>query len=868
MNILRKAQAQSLKGLGQIRCWLYEHIVLPPLEPILHPSTRRIQYLGLFMFVGNPLFLWVWSSWLVQPYENSVLRLFNSFLGLLLMLPVVNRDPQSLLANTAFTVISWFQLPVFFSWMYLCNSGGSAWMASVSVMILIWYHVIDWRLASVGLVLGGTAAWALFKLIDPAVMPMEFEQLATNSVVISFSFAMALLLGALSANARQAHLAHAREQKKALTALAGSIAHEMRNPLSQVKYSLDALEHVLPTPSIVRTTHPVTTQDLDTLYQNLSQAQLAIKRGLQVISMTLDEVKGKALNTANFAYLSAEQTVRKAVDEYGYETEGERSKVSVSVVRDFMFKGDETVAIFILFNLIKNALYYFGTKPNAQLLITVDEPAIYVKDTGPGIEPEVLSRLFESFNSVGKEHGTGLGLSYCKRSMQAFGGDIHCTSSLDQYTEFTLLFPRISAAELTQYETAVRQKAQLAFTGKCFLVVDDMETVRRITAHYLQNLGAEVCTAQNGQEAIDKLKQGTFDLIVMDLNMPVLDGYAAAERIRAGIVPEQQHIPIAAFSTEPAFVAQVKAQKVGINAFIGKPCGQFELIQALEKILTEAEIRTAAEPVMANTDPCAELFGRVILVVDDSALNRKILNRYLSQAKVIVVEAGNGKEALLHLAQTRFDLVLLDMQMPEMGGIEVTQLIRQTPSPYQQVKIVMLTANFDEASMAQTYAAGADAFISKPVSLDPQYQEIRQLLRGVARQESVRAPVPQPELLSQATRIPLIDPQVLARLHDLTLLPEVLPIFEIQSAESIRLLAQALASNDLQQASQALHAYKGSSGSIGAQALHEMLRHAYADTQQGRWPQTENWLSQVQTLHRQTLQALANYQKALKLSTS
>ncbi|MBX7230011.1 MAG: hypothetical protein K1X48_10455, partial [Burkholderiaceae bacterium] len=353
-----------------------------PVEPILHPSPRRIQWLGFFTFVGHPLFFWIWAYWLVQPYESLTLRLAVSLMGLILILPAVNRDPFSLFTITIFTIVTWLQLPVFFSWMYLSNSGNSVWLASFSVMILIWFGVTDWRIATVGLLLGGIVAWLLFTALGPAVPIISGEQSTINAIVILFSFATALTMGASSANARQAELTFSKEKNKALQALSGSIAHEMRNPLSQIKYSLDCIGNSLPAPTSTDLAHPIAAQTLHELYRNVAQGHIAIKRGLQVISMTLSEVSSQAIDRSHFDYVSAAIATQKAVDEYGYETQEERKKVRVQILQDFIFKGEETLYIFILFNLIKNALYYFKSHPNANLTITVEEGKVLVRDTG------------------------------------------------------------------------------------------------------------------------------------------------------------------------------------------------------------------------------------------------------------------------------------------------------------------------------------------------------------------------------------------------------------------------------------------------------------------------------------------------------
>jgi signal transduction histidine kinase len=157
---------------------------------------------------------------------------------------------------------------------------------------------------------------------------------------------------------------------------------------------------------------------MGTLYQHLAQGQLAIERGLQVISMILNEVRSQSIDTTCFTFLSARKATLKAVDEYSFETEGERRKVKVIVAKDFTFKGDETLYLFVLFNLIKNALYYFALRPQATLTLTVDGGAVIVRDTGPGIDSAQLPSLFEPFKTSGKSGGTGLGLAYCQRVMR------------------------------------------------------------------------------------------------------------------------------------------------------------------------------------------------------------------------------------------------------------------------------------------------------------------------------------------------------------------------------------------------------------------------------------------------------------------
>ena len=151
---------------------------------------------------------------------------------------------------------------------------------------------------------------------------------------------------------------------------------------------------------------------------------------------------------------------------------------------DFTFRGEETSFTLILFNLIKNALHYLPTHPGITVTVTIDggyPDRVVVRDTGPGIAPEQMGRLFEEFQTSGKSEGTGLGLAFCRRAMRAFGGDITCRSRLGEFTEFTLSFPAVPEAEIEAHQEAILQRARVMLAGKRILVVDDEALMRRST---------------------------------------------------------------------------------------------------------------------------------------------------------------------------------------------------------------------------------------------------------------------------------------------------------------------------------------------------------------------------------------------------
>ena len=218
--------------------------------------------------------------------------------------------------------------------------------------------------------------------------------------------------------------------EKMMSCLAGTIAHEMRNPLSQIHGSLYMLERQLP-------------QLNNNVYTNI--AHKVIKSSFQLIDLTMDAIQDKPINKENFRIISAQELMADVISEYAYADVRQKHKVSVRG-GDFSFIADPVLVKYVLFNLIGNALYYVKSLPNAEIVISLlpNTRQIEVRDNGPGIAPEAIPKLFDSFFTSGKSGGTGLGLAYCKRTMKALGGNIYCRSELGKYTAFFLTFPKVS----------------------------------------------------------------------------------------------------------------------------------------------------------------------------------------------------------------------------------------------------------------------------------------------------------------------------------------------------------------------------------------------------------------------------------------
>ncbi|CAN7508207.1 sensor histidine kinase [Polaromonas sp. LjRoot131] len=430
---MRSARFHAWLAQRPLLQWLREELVLAPLEPILHPSPRRLWWLGLSFFSGNALFAWIWSAWLPQPYENLPLRVGASLLGYSLMTRRVNHDPGSRLAQRVFGLVFWVELPVLFSWMYLCNSGSTVWLATMAAMVLIYYHVTDWRLATLGTITGGLLAFGAFMAIGPAVPLLPPEQRAVHAVVFAFAWSIALVLNLSSANLR-------REQLSSTLTTIGIMAHELRTPLSTAALLGDAIQL-----EVQRQPDNPRAQQLDKLALRLH----ALVRNMNH-QIDTQIANAKLLQLPRYTErVLASQVVQEVVAAYPYQSSRQRECVKVILHEDFSFRSSATQFSQVLDNLIKNALHSLmaadSKYPSGALRIEVRQAQgrgrIIVADEGMGIDAALLPQIFKPFFSSNRGTGHGLGLAFCQQVVQSAGGNIHVKSEFAVGAVFTIELP-------------------------------------------------------------------------------------------------------------------------------------------------------------------------------------------------------------------------------------------------------------------------------------------------------------------------------------------------------------------------------------------------------------------------------------------
>ena len=420
----------------RVRHWAAGAVLQPLMEPVLHPSQWRIRAIGASTMLGHPLFFLCWAIWLPQPYENFALRMLMAALGFsVLVVPGVTATPPTRMAAITFSAVFWITLPWFFSFMYFCNGGNPAWLASMGAMLLIYYHLTDWRLATVGAASGVLVGWLAFAAFGPAAPPLEAAQVATNVVVLAFCWYTGIVLGLSSSNLR-------REQLNYTLGTMGIMAHELRTPLATMQLIAEALRNEPAQPGGDGAESPERLQQLGQRLSNL------VRNMNHQIDMQITNARLMRL-AANTERISAAQLVNETIADYPYRSSRERQAVTVRVYSDFQFLGSHQMFSQVVDNLTKNALRSLAAASSSpvpgDLLIEVGAQGqrgrIVFTDNGVGMDADLRKRIFQPFFSTDRGTGHGLGLAFCQRVVQAAQGSIRVKTAPHQGAVFTIELP-------------------------------------------------------------------------------------------------------------------------------------------------------------------------------------------------------------------------------------------------------------------------------------------------------------------------------------------------------------------------------------------------------------------------------------------
>jgi signal transduction histidine kinase/CheY-like chemotaxis protein len=407
------------------------------------------------------------------------------------------------------------------------------------------------------------------------------------------------------------------------------------------------------------------------------------------------------------------------------------------------FNGDPTRIRQILINIIANAIKF---TEEGEILVKVSlnptdlqgkgRPGmqralrIAIRDTGIGIPKEKNEIIFESFtqadiSTTRNYGGTGLGLAITKTLVEKMGGKIWVESEYGRGSEFIFLLNLEQAKPIT--ESDIVPVADEFLEGKKVFIVDDNPAAGEITKEYCMNAKMEVCAVSNSAiSALSWLASETVlpDVIISDILMPKMDGYEFIQNVRKD--ERLKAIKVIA-ATSDAFPGQSSKTKArGFDAYLPKPIIREELINILKAVFGDK--RKQGQIITRHMAEELSLKGMKVLVAEDNPVNMKLVAALLEKFGLIVDQAINGKDAVEKTRSNSYDVVLMDVQMPKMNGLQATEIIRKEIS--KDIPIIALTASAMQEDLDRALAAGMNDYVAKPIDVE-QLKKVMQRFCGL-----------------------------------------------------------------------------------------------------------------------------------------
>ncbi|MGB3513710.1 MAG: response regulator [Microcoleaceae cyanobacterium] len=510
----------------------------------------------------------------------------------------------------------------------------------------------------------------------------------------------------------------------------------------------------------------------------------------------------------------------------------------ISPMTPKMIVGDVTRLRQILVNLLSNGIKFTNA---GEITIRVEVSEIHevgnnrvyeiqfaVKDTGIGIAPSQTERLFKSFSQVDssitrKYGGSGLGLAICKRLSELMGGKIWVESELDKGSTF--YFTIVASSVLSC--AIANEEAENDLAQKRVLIVNHNSTTREMITLQAQSWGMSTLAVSSGTEALDLIiNQGVnFDLAIVDMQMPQMDGLTFARSIRKHI--SCQNLPLVMLGNLEQQKLLAESQNVGLTATLNKPIKVSSLYNVLIDIFTGKEIsmkklatasEVKAQPVNQNLR---------ILLAEDNTVNQKVALLQLKKLGYRADVAGNGIEVLEALQRQSYDVVLMDVQMPEMDGLEATRQIRQQWSAELSPRIIAVTANAMSEDREECLKAGMDDFITKPIrvkELEQVLQKSQRINTDILKSQSNKQlsnNIPNNSKMKMGMK-PILDVRMLesiASMGDEELLSEIIQDYLKYSPGRLKAIREAIATDDPKKLRMAAHNMRSSGANLGAVSL-------------------------------------------------
>ncbi|MEZ8047598.1 MULTISPECIES: response regulator [Vibrio] len=656
------------------------------------PNLTLVGWMG---FVGFPAYYIVWEFLFPQPYENLAVRLFCSvlFLGIVVRnrIPFDWRKYLPAYYQVAITLC----LPCFFFYMLLMNNWSNVWV--MSFMSAIFLHILLVHVTRVmfaqtfaGIGIATLCAWVAQGFY------LELTMDWTHVPIFLFIY----LFGNLFYFRNQVE----HENKVSLAKSFGAgIAHEMRNPLSGLLTSIDVMQSILPNPKSGghQGQYALSNEEVIQLREVGDEAMEIIHSGNETIDLLLTSIDENRVSRSTFKKHSAQAVVEGAIDSFNYKRSADKSAISLDVQSNFDFLGSDTLLKYVMYNLFKNAFHHRSPEDfHIHVTMCSDDVTnqIMVTDNGAGISNDVIRRIFQDFYTTGQSGNYGLGLPFCQKVMRSFGGEIKCKSEVEQWTQFTMTFPSLTSHSVNEIKSELTKL-------KTVLIVSDQKVLSDKITETSRFMGFDLTVLDVVSALKNKEYQFEFDLIFVDMeSLDLRANYL--DRIEsllsfteARIIYLYEHHPIKRVRNVAFEPIWVETQVWLLNTKA-----------TIERLLFDSNYvlpSVAVKPLEATNK-------RTIMVVDDNESLRRFTAMLLEKQGFDVVQKEDGQQALDALDTEDVDLILMDIEMPIMDGIEASRRIRSAAKEYSTVPIIAHTGDSSPVTLEKMESSGMSDFIVKP----------------------------------------------------------------------------------------------------------------------------------------------------------
>ncbi|MDD4962309.1 MAG: response regulator [Gallionella sp.] len=494
-----------------------------------------------------------------------------------------------------------------------------------------------------------------------------------------------------------------------------------------------------------------------------------------------------------------------------------------------------------------------------------------VKDSGIGMSPQEISKLFQPFTQADtsitrKFGGTGLGLTISKRLVEMMGGKIWVESVSGVGSKFIFTARFQKSGKQTNY----RQSVSNDLRGLRVLAVDDNESSLEIIKSYLESFTFDVTIVNNGRDALNAVRGAhqagnPFALVILDWKMPEMNGIELATKLREmKELPVQPKVLLISAYGQNEMSLHVDDRLV--DGILAKPFQQSKLFDAVANISNRDQTATGKFKISAQFDSklIDQIRGSRLLLVEDNEINRQVAQELLEGFGVIVSSAENGEEAIAMLNEAQFDGVLMDMQMPVMDGITATRVIRKNPK-FAHLPIIALTANVMVSEQNEFLGAGMNDHIGKPIDPD---KLVATLVKWVHPTKIFIRPKAAQPLASQAIPdIPGVNAaESIRRIGGkVSFYYTLLDKFRMKERDVIVRIRQSLFEGDSKTAERLAHTLRGNAGTLGMETLHQQAELLESSIKHGALTEIEPQLIQVE---QELATLIANVDQALEARQS